>query len=72
MSVNFYKNDPNDRIWWVDNLERVGEFLFSFDRKTIFNLFQDYPFKLSPVQKRIFDAENPEWADFFKDRSKKK
>lgn len=64
----FIKNNPSDKIWWVDNPEVIGEWLFSFDKKTIFNMFRDYPFKLSPKQKAIFDEENPYWADFFKDR----
>lgn len=64
---NFYKNDESDTIWWVDT-DRVGEFLFSFDKKQVFNLFQDYPAKLTKEQKEIFDDENPQWANFFKDR----
>ena len=67
-SNKFYKNNPSDVIWWVDNPETVGEWLFSFDRKTIFNMFADYPYKLTPEQKAIFDKENPNWADFFSDR----
>ena len=39
-----------------------------FDKKNIFNMFRDYPHNLTPKQKEIFDEENPEWADFFKDR----
>ena len=35
----FYKNNPSDAVWWVDNPEKVGEWLFSFDKKTVFNLF---------------------------------
>jgi len=65
---DFYKNNPNDKIWWVDNLETIGEWLFTFDKKTIFNMFSDYPHKLTPEQKAIFDKENPEWAKFFSDR----
>jgi hypothetical protein len=65
----FYKNNPSDRIWWVDNAEEVkGEWLFSFDKKEVFNMFRDYPHKLTQEQKAIFDKENPYWADFFKDR----
>ena len=66
---NFYKNNETDKIWWVDNSDVIGERLFSFDKKHIFNLFQDYPSKLTKEQKEIFDEENPEWAEFFKDRS---
>lgn len=65
---NFYKNNESDSIWWVDNPNTIGEHLFSFDKKTVFNLFRDYPHNLTPKQKEIFDEENPEWADFFKDR----
>lgn len=68
MPSDFYKNEPTDRIWWVDNIEETGVFEFSFDKKTVLNLFQDYPWKLTAEQKRIFDKENPFWAGFFKDR----
>ena len=64
----FYKENPNDPIWWVDTSDRVGIFLFSFDKKQVFNLFADYPYKLTPEQKAIFDRENPFWRDFFIDR----
>ena len=65
---DFYKNNPSDKIWWVDNMEAKGEFLFSFDKETIFNLFSDYPFKLTKEQREEFDKENPFWAEFFRDR----
>lgn len=65
---NFYKENTTDQIWWVDNPDAVGVWEFSFDRKTVFNMFEDYPWKLTPEQKEIFDKENPYWADFFKDR----
>lgn len=64
----FYKNDPYDVIWWQDVPEQVGLWLFSFDKKKVFNLFRDYPYELTKEQKEIFDRENPEWADFFADR----
>lgn len=67
MLDRFYKNDPSDVIWWVNTEER-GVWEFTFDRKKIFNLFQDYPFKLTAEQKEIFDKENPYWAEFFSDR----
>mgnify|MGYP000878174766 FL=1 len=68
MKYDFYKVRDKDVIYWVDNVGVLGEHLFSFDKKTIFNLFADYPHKLTPEQKRIFDKENPYWADFFKNR----
>ena len=66
--MDFYKNNETDVIYWVDDPETKGEFLFSFDKEQVFNLFEDYPRKLTKEQKRIFDKENPYWADFFKDR----
>ena len=67
VSDKWYKNNPTDVIWWKDTPDGVGEWLFSFDKKTVFNMFADYPKALTPEQKQIFDKENPEWADFFKD-----
>ena len=64
---HFYKK-PAGKIWWLDTSDRVGEFIFSFDREKVFNLFADYPHNLTPEQKEIFDKENPYWKDFFKDR----
>lgn len=65
---HFYKENETDLIWWVDDPETKGVWLFSFDKKTIFNLFEDYPHKLTPEQKEVFDRENPYWAEFFNDR----
>lgn len=70
MQNNFYKNNKNDVIWWIDNPNSRGEFLFSFDKKNIFNLFRDYPYNLTDEQIEIFNNENIFWADFFKDRIK--
>ena len=68
-SRKYFKNSPSDTIWWIDNSqETVGEFIFTFNKKDCFNLFADYPYKLTEEQKRIFDKENPYWADFFKYR----
>lgn len=70
MSVDrWYKEHPGDTIWWLNNAdETTGEFVFSFDKKRLFNMFADYPHELTAEQKRIFDKENPFWADFFSDR----
>lgn len=66
------KKKETDRVWWLDNADKVGQHIFSFDKKKKFNLFADYPYKLSPEQKEIFDEENPYWKEFFKNRSKSK
>ena len=65
----WYKNNPDDSVWWLDNYDRIGEWVFSFDKEHTFNMFADYPHNLTPEQKKIFDGENPYWADFFKDRT---
>ena len=31
-------------------------------------MFADYPWKLTPEQKEVFDRENPYWRDFFSSR----
>ena len=64
----FYKENPTDLIGWVDNPDVLGVWEFSFDKKTVYNLFADYPHNLTPEQKAIFDRENPYWVNFFKDR----
>lgn len=68
-SDKWYKNNPDDKIWWLDNAdEKVGEFIFSFDKEKQFNMFADYPHNLTAEQKDIFDKENPYWKEFFADR----
>lgn len=54
---------------WIENNDQIGDMNFTFDRKKIFNLFRDYPHKLTKEQKQIFDKENPYWAEFFKDKT---
>ena len=63
-------NDKNSagKVKWLRNPKRKGEFLFTFDGNRVFNLFRDYPHELTEEQKRTFDAENPYWVNFFKDR----
>ena len=69
MSDKFYKENPDDAIWKVATPGVKGQFLFSFDKKKIFNIFEDYPWKLTAEQKRIFDKQFPYWAEFFRGRS---
>ena len=60
--MDLYKDNESQEIWWVQNTESIGEFLFTFDKKTVFNFFQDYPDKLTPEQIAIFKKENPDLA----------
>lgn len=64
----FYKNNPDDKIYWVDDPDLIGVWEFSFDKKKIYNMFEDYPYNLTKEEKEIFDAENPDWRKFFDDR----
>ena len=61
------KENETDKIWWLDT-DDVGNLEFSFDKVKVFNLFRDYPYKLTDEQVQIFNEENPYWATFFKDR----
>ncbi len=63
----FYKENKSDKTYWVFE-ENVGNCLFSFDRKRIYNLYTDYPHKLTPQERQIFDKENKEIADWVIDR----
>lgn len=65
----FFKQNPNDQIWWLNNAEETtGEFVFSFDKVKTYNLFRDYPHNMTVKEVEIFDRENPFWAEFFADR----
>lgn len=66
--ADYYKNNPEDVIWWKETPDTKGDWVFSFDREKDFNLFRDYPERLTDAQKAIFDRENPQWAQFFKGR----
>ncbi len=56
------KYDKADKIWWMD-VDLRGPLLFTFDLKNVFNFWSDYPNKLTPEQKKIFDQENPSLAE---------
>lgn len=61
MLGDFYKESENSEIWLIDDLDEIGQFLFSFDKKTIYNFWTDYD-KLSDEQKAIFNKEFPTMA----------
>ena len=64
----WYHDEPGQKIWWLEVLNEKGLWLFSFDKEKIYNLFEDYPWNMTDDEVAIFDAENPYWADFFRDR----
>ena len=65
---DFYKDSEDSKVWWIDKIDVLGEILFSFDKKKIYNIFLDYPHSMTEEEVRIFDSENPFWRDFFSDR----
>ena len=64
----FYRKDKKSKVWWAYVKGYKGIHIFSFDKMKTYNLFHDYPYKLSPVEKAIFDEYEPFWAKFFKKR----
>ena len=32
---DFYKDSEESKVWWIDKIGVIGEFLFSFDKKKI-------------------------------------
>lgn len=69
MSNSWYQKEKGRKVWWLDNAdEEIGTFVFSFDRRKAFNLYQDYPHKLTAEEKKIFDKEEPFWKDYFRGR----
>ncbi|KXU16393.1 hypothetical protein SORDD17_00402 [Streptococcus oralis] len=62
---DFYKNNEESKIWWIDKIDVRGVLLFSFDQQKIYNLFLDYPHNMTEEEVRIFDSENPFWREFF-------
>lgn len=56
------------KVFWLDNPDIIGEWVFTFDKIKVYNMFSDYPEKLTKEEKEIFDKENPYWRDFFSDR----
>lgn len=70
MDEEWYQDENDNKIWWLDTGNRKGYFIFSFDKKKRYNLFEDYPHNMTPEEVEIFDKENPFWANFFKKRSR--
>ena len=66
--MKFYKENPTDKVWWVDDPDDVGTIRFSFDKKKIYYLYRDYS-KLKGEEKEIFDKENPFWKEFFEGKA---
>lgn len=68
MEYVFYKHRKSDKVFHVEKVGYMGPLLISFDKKNMYNLWSDYPEKLSKEEKELFDRENPFWANFFRHR----
>ena len=70
---DFYKEkkNKNSKIWWTKKIGVTGELNISFDRKKIYNLFQDYPYNMTKEEIEIFEKEEQYWAEFFAWRNNK-
>lgn len=69
----FYKENKHDSFFWVTTIDEdgssiIGEVKISFDKKKVYNLFTDYPDKLSVQERDIFSKESPFWRKFFEGR----
>lgn len=64
---DFYKEkDKRDaKIWHTSKMDVIGQVNISFDRKKIYNLFEDYPYNMTEEEIEIFEKEEPYWAAFF-------
>ena len=69
-------DDPvrsSQRVWSVTELSDDGSplrgpMLVTFDKRTIFNLWTDFPSKFTPEQIQIMREEQPYWYEFFMPR----
>lgn len=77
-NINDFGNDILDlkkiseHIWEVPLLNNVGQLLYTFDKRKVYNLWIDYPWEFSKQELEIFEKEVPFWADFFSDRKQYK
>ena len=56
----YVRRNRGDRIRWVRKRNyREGEWLFTFDKKTVYNMFEDYPHKLPPNRLRSLTQKIP-------------
>lgn len=64
-------DDPH--MWTVGRVSEDGSFeigplYVTFDKKTVLNLWTDYPQKFTPEQIQIMREEQPYWYEFFMPR----
>lgn len=62
-----WNRKKGSEIYWLNDTERIGEHIFSFDKKKQYNLFRDFPHALTESEVEKFVKHEPFWANFFKD-----
>ena len=68
-NYTWYKQKETDTVEWADTRHQKGVMLFRFGPGgRVFNLFRDYPEKLTPEELAVFNHDCPYWAEFFADR----
>lgn len=56
--TKMWKRNPNDKIWHMRKKNgEIGKFYFSFDQKTVYQYFGDYPKNMTKEQIEIYDEE---------------
>ena len=63
----YYKKGSTKKVFWLYS-DKVGEHVFSFDKKKNYNLFEDFPHNLTKEEVNIFIKEEYYWTRFFKHR----
>ena len=66
MRYQFYKENENDRIWWAFTPDVTGVWLFSFDQKTVFNMFEETKIldHVNQIAKALWDELEAIKADY--------
>lgn len=52
---NFSKENKDSRVWWTGKLNEIGPLYISFDKKKIYNLFEDYPYNMTIEEIEILE-----------------
>ena len=64
----FYKKNGNDKTWWIDSTDKIGEHLSSFDKKRIKNICEVIPGIAKQVIIFIKDTDGDIAQDYMMDK----
>lgn len=63
------KSHKNSKVYWLQNDNQCvrprGEWIFSFDKKYIYNFYGDYPKRMTKKEVEFFDKYEPFWSKYF-------